>query len=141
MAFMSQERKAELAPAILTVCRKHGVKATLSVRHHSTLVLTLKSGPVDFAADYVRGDRAGFDSQGSINGYWYKEHYRGRSLAFLSELIPALNVGNHNRSDLQSDYHDVGWYTDIRVGSYEKPYEVIRAPSQRVQAAARQEVS
>lgn len=136
MAFMSQENKAKLAPAILAVCRKHGVKATLSVRHHSTLVITLKSGPVDFAADYVRGDRGGFDSYGSINGYWYKEHYTRRALAFLSELMPALNVGNHNRSDLQTDYHDVGWYTDIRLGSYEKPYQVICGPVQVAPCAA-----
>src|SRR5882762_8350985 len=113
MAYMPQENKVKLAPAILAVFKKHGVKATLSVRHHSTLVLTLKSGPVDFAADYARSDRAGFDSYGSINAHWYREHYTGRSLAFLSELIPALNVGNHDRSEAQSDYFDVGWYTDI----------------------------
>ena len=135
---MSQENKAMLAPGILAVCGKHGVKATLSVRHHSTLVITLKSGPVDFAADYVRGDRGGFDGCGTINHYWFREHYTGRALAFLSELIPALNVGNHDRSDLQSDYHDVGWYTEIRVGSHERPYQVMRVPLPQIPAETRQ---
>ena len=126
MAYMSQERKAAMAPAIQAVCKKYGVKATLSVRHYSTLVITLKSGPVDFAADYQRGERGGFDNVGSINHHWFREHYAGRALAFLSELVPALNVGNHDRSDIQSDYHDVGWWLDIRLGSHEKPYRVLR---------------
>ena len=48
MAYMSQDKKKELAPLIKKVCKKYGVKATLSVRHHSTLVLNIKSGGVDF---------------------------------------------------------------------------------------------
>lgn len=123
MAHISQERKSELAPVIMAVCKRYGMKGTLSVRHYSTLVLTLKSGPVDFSADYVRGNRGGFDAVGSINPYWFREHYKGAALAFLSELLPAMNAGNHDRSDIQTDYFDVGWYVEVRVGTHEKPYQ------------------
>lgn len=123
MAYVSQELKQKLAPQIAAVCKKHGIKATLAVRHHSTLVLTMTSGVIDFDADYVKGTRGGFDTGGSINHYWYKEHYTGKALAFLSELLPAMNDGNHDNSDMSSDYFDVGWYTDIRVGKYDKPYQ------------------
>jgi hypothetical protein len=123
MAYIGQERKAQLAPGILAVCKRHGVKATLSVRHYSTLVITLKSGPINFESDYRRGDRGGFDGgPRSINHHWFREHYTGAALAFLAELLPAMNEGNHDRSDLMTDYHDVGWYLDIRLGKHDRPY-------------------
>ena len=54
MAFISQETKAKLAPAVKTACKKYGVKASLAVRHHSTLVLNIASGPIDFCESYNR---------------------------------------------------------------------------------------
>ena len=44
MAYMSQERKSEIAPKVKSILKKFGIKGSLSVRHHSTLSLTLKSG-------------------------------------------------------------------------------------------------
>ena len=52
MAYMSQEKKAEIAPAIKAICKKYGVKASVAVRHHSTLVLNIKSGKIDFIGNY-----------------------------------------------------------------------------------------
>ena len=43
MAYMSQERKAEIAPVVKAICKKYGIKASLAVRHHSTLCLDRKS--------------------------------------------------------------------------------------------------
>jgi hypothetical protein len=37
-----------------------------------------------------------------------------------------MNQGNWNRSDVQTDYFDVGWYCDINVGSWNKPYVLER---------------
>ena len=41
MAYMNQEKKKELAPLIKSICKKHGIKATLGVRHYSELVLNI----------------------------------------------------------------------------------------------------
>lgn len=43
MAYMNQERKAQLAPAINAVFKRYGVKGSISVHNHSTLVVTIKS--------------------------------------------------------------------------------------------------
>ncbi len=112
MAFMNQERKKRLAPRIKSICKKHGVKATLSVRNYSTLVLNISSGIIDFG------------SETQINRYKYQEFMAGyqEAINFLDEVLPAMNVGNHNRSDLMTDYFDVGWYVDINIGRYNKPY-------------------
>ena len=137
MAYMSQERKQSLAPAIKAVLKKYGVKGTLAVRNHSTLVLNIKSGSIDFIEnfiatdanvmhgrkmsrdqiDYIRKNRS-LD----VNPYWYKEHFSGKAKEFLSELLPAMNTGNHDNSDIQTDYFDVGWYVDVNIGKWNKPY-------------------
>jgi len=137
MAYMSQEKKKALAPAIKACLAKHGVNGSLSVDHHSSLILTIKSGSIDFFKDLVvQRNRADWEiaetiktkEKGgslSVNHYHYKDHFEGKSLAFLSEVIPLMMIGNHDRSDIQSDYFDVGWYIDIHVGRWNKPYELI----------------
>lgn len=110
MAYVSQQLKKELAPTIREICKRHGIRATLSVRNHSTLVLTMRYGTIDW------GDHK------SINPYGYQDHYTGAALAFLSEIIPAMNQGNWDKSDIMTDYFNVGWYVDINIGSWNNPY-------------------
>ena len=114
MAFMNQEKKKRLAPKIKQVLDKHNMKGTLSVQDHSQLTLTLKSGSIDFKTD-------------SINEYWYKDHFADNpaALAFLSEIIPAMNVENFDKSDIMTDYFHVGYYISVKIGSYDKPYDLI----------------
>jgi hypothetical protein len=71
--------------------------------------------------DYLRKQQA-LD----VNVYWYKEHFSGKALKFLQEVIPLMNAGNHDRSDIQTDYFDVGWYVDINIGKWNKPYALVK---------------
>lgn len=133
MAYVSQELKKSLAPAIKAVCKKYGVKASLAVRNHSTLCLNIKSGTIDFignanevcGADHYQVSRgftpnkSGYDN---VNVYHYKNHYSGKALKFLSEVVSLMNNGNHDNSDIQTDYFDVGWYVDVNIGKWNKPY-------------------
>lgn len=115
MAYMNQERKAALAPAVKAICKKYGVKATLSVNHHSTLCLNVKESAIDFIGESGR-------TYTQINTYWIHDREDGVAKSFLTEVVAAMNNGNHNRSDLMTDYHDVGWYVDINIGQWNKPY-------------------
>jgi len=54
MAYISQEMKKELAPEIKAVLKKYGVKGTIAIRNHSTLVVNIKSGKLDLIGDYNR---------------------------------------------------------------------------------------
>jgi hypothetical protein len=121
MAYMSQEKKAKIAPAVKAILKKYNVKASLAVRNHSTLVLNVKQGPIDFINDFGNSEDAKkFGIQ--VNPYWYHEHFVGKSKEFLTEVITAMNDGNHDRSDIQTDYFDVGWYVDVNIGQWNKPY-------------------
>ena len=134
MAYVSQELKAKLAPKIKAICKKHGVKASLAVRNHSTLVLNIKSGKIDFLESFNRLGAAEprpahlpfrpATKDIDVNVYHYQRHFDGKALKFLSEVIPAMNSGNHDNSDIQTDYFDVGWYVDVNIGKWDKPYTV-----------------
>jgi len=133
MAYMNQETKAKLAPKIKALLKKYKLKGSLSVRNHLTLCLTLKSGAINFHEELhpapPRGLRAELTLPSghlSVNTYHYQNHFTGTALKFLSEVIPAMNVGNHDNSDPMIDYFDVGWYVDVEIGKWNKPYVVER---------------
>ena len=141
MAYMSQERKSEIAPKVKSILNKYGIKGSLSVRNHSTLSLTLKSGKIDLIENYIATDSNVLHGrkmdQGQIdylrknraidvNPYWFKEHFSGVAKTFLTEVLEAMNVGNWDKSDIQSDYFNVGWYVDVNIGKWNKPYALVK---------------
>lgn len=124
MAYVSQELKKSLAPCIKAICKKHGVKASLAVRHHSTLVLNIKSGKIDFFSDF---GLEGVNRDIQVNPYHYKSHFVGKSLKFLSEVIPAmLGPDYYDNSDPQTDYFDCSHYIDVNIGKWNQPYIITK---------------
>ena len=141
MAYMSQDRKAQISPVVKAICKKYGVKASLAVRNHSTLVLNVTQGNIDFIENFIETDRnksyAKYMSQDQVdylrkkraldvNPYHYKDHFTGRALQFIKEVHTAMMKGNHDNSDIQTDYFDVGWYVDINIGRWNKPYALVK---------------
>ena len=124
MAYMNQEKKKRIAPQIKEILKRHNMKGSLSVDNYSTLRLTLREGPIDFK--YTGQDGRTIRN---INEYWYQDHFKNNTtaLAFLSEVIPAMNNGNHDNSDIMTDYFDVGWYISVNLGRWDKPYIVSEA--------------
>jgi hypothetical protein len=126
MAYVSQELKSKLAPAIKAACKKYGVKASIAVRDRMTLVLNIKSGQIDFIGDYQKGESQFVKERPityiDVNEYHYRNHFSGRARDFLEEVLTAMNAGNHDNSDIMTDYFDVGWYTDVKIGQWNKPY-------------------
>ena len=133
MAYVSQEKKQSLAPAIKAILKKHSLKGSLSVRHHSVLVLTVKSGKIDFISNYnaiqskkIRPDHLPFHPASDnldVNPYWYHEHFDGKALEFLKEVIPAMKGPEYfDHSDIQSDYFHCSHYFDVQIGKWDKPY-------------------
>ena len=116
MAYVSQEMKKSLAPAIRAVLKKYGMKGSIAVRHHSTLVVNIKSGAIDFGQDAR-------DGYIQVNPYWINEHYTGVARDFLNELLDAMKGPDFfDHSDAQTDYFHLSHYTDINVGTWNKPY-------------------
>ena len=122
MAYVSKQDKAELAPAIKAVLNKYDMKGSISVRHHSTLVVKIKQGAIDFADHFTHGE--GYIQ---VNEYWIDQHYAGIHRAFLNELLAAMKGPKYfNEDDSMTDYFHRSHYTDINIGAWNKPYAFVK---------------
>ena len=134
MAYMNQARKAELAPGIKAVLARYGVKGTVGVSNHSTLVVTIKSGNLDFIGEANRWNREYAERTGQrfhpVSGYYQANPYKGAAefadetiAAFFKELTAAMR-GNlwYDNSDIMTDYFDTAYYLDINIGKWDRPY-------------------
>lgn len=136
MAYMNQEKKKVLAAELKKAVAGFGLKYSLRVHHHSSIIMTISEGPIDFfknaqdvrdakpCPEHLRNIRETGSMQ--VNTYWIDEHFTGAAKAALSAAKAALSIGNHDRSDIQTDYFDVGWYVDIHVGQWNKPYKLVK---------------
>ena len=138
MAYMSQERKAQRAPVIKAILKKYGVKGSLSVRNHSTLVQNVKSGKIDFIENFITTDAnlnygrkmtqdqidyIRKNKSLDVNPYWYQEHFTGKAKDFLKEVLDAMYGSDYfDESDAQVDYFHCSHYVDVNIGKWNKPY-------------------
>lgn len=136
MAYISQNDKKELAPAIKVVLKRYGVKGTISIRHHSTLVVNIKSGSLDIIGNWFNhatkfrdtneyGDVITKPDYINVNEYWVDYQYTGIVKDFLNELVSAMKGENFfDKTDLMSDYFHVKHYLNINVGKWDNHYTV-----------------
>jgi hypothetical protein len=138
MAFMSQARKAGIAAELKRVIPR-GWKYSLAVQHRSTIVLNITSAPVDLlgqlkavsaqrAAHGQREDYLAHASHARLNPYYFRES--GLDIDVFAPIFEALNRGNHDRSDTMTDYFDVGWYVEVNIGRWDKPFTCAAQPLQ-----------
>jgi hypothetical protein len=114
MAYMSQDNKKSLAPKIKEICKSFGIKATLAVRNHSTLILNVNSGKIDFGVD------------ARVNPYCIQETFKDQPMAqeFLTKVRAAMyGPDYYDHSDAMTDYFDCSHYVEINIGRYNKPYK------------------
>jgi hypothetical protein len=116
MAYISQEQKAKLAPAIKAVLKKYGLKGSIAIKHYASLVVNIQSGGIDFFE--------GKDKESEqVNTYHIASHHSGKAKDCLLELVAAMKgSGWYNNSDIMTDYFDVAYYVNINIGQWDKPY-------------------
>ena len=134
MAYMNQERKAKINKMLKPILAKYKVKGSLSVRNHSTIVLTLKSGAIDFIGNsnrvcgndfyqVQRGFKPTTSGYDQVNPYWFQDHYDGDAKAFLTEAFKALKSADwYDESNAMIDYFNTAYYVDVNIGKWNTPY-------------------
>ncbi|MFA6105949.1 MAG: hypothetical protein WC725_05170 [Patescibacteria group bacterium] len=151
MAYMTQEDKKAKAILLKPILAKYNIKGTLSINNHSTLVCKISSGKIDFLKNHIEimtkeysrtaryedgAERIKYLQERKyivVNIYHFEKEFSGVALECLKEIKAVLFAGNHNNSDSMTDYFDVGWYVDINIGNWDKPY--ILTQNQQLQAA------
>jgi hypothetical protein len=134
MAYMNQEMKAQLAPAIKAVFKRYGIKGSISVHNYSSLVVTIKEGALDLIGEANRWNRDYAERTGQrfyeVTGNYQANPYRGAAeysdptiAQFFRELTAAMR-GNlwYDNSDIMTDYFDTAYYLHINVGRWDRPY-------------------
>lgn len=135
MAYVSQELKAKIAPNVKKVLGKYKLKGSLSVDNHSTLVLTIKSGKIDFAKNYndfaAEREHSGEplrrmnNEHVDFNVYWMHTQFTGKAQKCLAELLEAMKGDTwFDKSDSMTDYFHTAYYISIQAGKWNKPYVV-----------------
>lgn len=134
MAWMNQQRKAELAPGIKAVLAKYGIKGTVGVGNCSTLVVNIRSGELDLIGEANAFNREFAQRTGQtfypVTDYYQANPYKGADAYadttvgnFFRELTAAMR-GNlwYDNSDIMTDYFDTAYYLSINVGQWNRPY-------------------
>ena len=118
MAYISQQDKKDLAPAIKAVLKNYGMKGTIAINHYSSLVVNIQSGVLDFSDNFSHGD-----GYVQVNTYHIDTWYSGTKRNFLKDLVKAMK-GNkwYDKSYAMVDYFDTAYYVDINIGKWNKPY-------------------
>jgi hypothetical protein len=137
MAYVSKELKAKVVDLLKVVfpgtAKSRGFKYSVAVRNHSTLCVTISEGSIDFIGNYLENARKNdyrYDEKMpvtniQVNEYHIHSWFSGQAFDILTKIKDILNTDNYDRSDIMSDYHDVGHYISINIGKWDKPYRLL----------------
>lgn len=127
MAWYTQEMKKALQPKVKELCKKYNIKFSISIQDHRKVCVTLKSGSLDIVGNFIENTNHHDVSGLTINSTaWIDREFSGTVNDFLSKLREVINEGNWNKSDIQTDYFNVGWYSSIVVGGRKENYFVTK---------------
>lgn len=124
MAYIKKEEISAIRNELKKRFGHTGLKFGVKNRHHSSVHVTIKAGPIDFSDIYRDGDE-----YAQVNIYHLQNY--GQHTPFFEELekiiktAPALAEGGRewfDKSDMMTDYFHTAFYIDLDVGSYDKPY-------------------
>ena len=102
------------------------LKFSVKKQHHSSVLVTIKKGNVDFSDIMREGDR-GYTQ---INQYHLGNYGDHRPL--FEDIIDVIKKAPgkaedgrewYDKSDAQYDYFNTAFYFTIEVGNYNNPYE------------------
>ena len=107
MAYLKTEKVQEVRKALSEAFpRKDGWKFSVTNENHMSLQVAIMESPIEW-------------TNTDINHYYPEKSQYPEIVKKITEIC--MN-GNHDNSDITTDYFDVGWYVGIRVGQWNKPY-------------------
>jgi len=107
-----------------------GFKFSVVNRHHTSVDVVVLNGPIDFSDMPDAGDARPFDpTYFSVNQYHLYNYRKYEGL--FRRMFEIINDGNFDKSDIMTDYFNVGWYAHLSVGVWDKPYVVRKSSTPR----------
>jgi KaiC/GvpD/RAD55 family RecA-like ATPase len=92
-----------------------GWKLSVVRRDYLSLSISIINAPIE-----LRNDQN--NAYESVNQYWLESRQNKSSILVLKKILEIANKNNYDRSDVQSDYFDVGYYLNLSIGHFGKPF-------------------
>ena len=119
MAYISTETVKEMRNTIKNVFpSKDGWKFSVKRDHYSSVSCSILQAPIELRIDENNTNE-------NVNNFWIESRYNGlndKATEILNAINDILNLNNYDRSDVQSDYFEVGHYVTMRIGEWDKPF-------------------
>ena len=104
--------------------------------------VNIKQGDIDFIGDYnatlasrpaansPTGPRPITNGHMDINQYWYEDHFGTEVSKMISDILKIIKTAPdrkwYDNSDVQTDYFDTAYYIHLSVGSWDRPYSLVK---------------
>lgn len=120
MAYIKSEQVSEFRQQIKAAFP--GWKFSITKENFSAIRVTILQAPIQMINNDL--DKPLNRTYVQTNVYYIHEHYKDRPdvMKALLKIKSICMKGNHDNSDIMTDYHDVGWYVYINIGDYDKPF-------------------
>lgn len=137
MAYVTEQIITKARAALKVLNKEYGIKATLSGKGSSSLVLTIAEGSIDFIGNFCENTaakRIQHDTQQvikwvtkeqhlSVNQYYLDSSFSGKALEYLEKAKDIMYADHWDKSDIQTDYFHCAYYVNINIGRWNKPYK------------------
>lgn len=92
-----------------------GWKLSIVRRDYLSLSISIIEAPFELRND-VKNDYE------QVNSHWISSRENKQSIPVLKKILKIANKKNYDRSDVKSDYFDVGFYLNLSIGHFGKPF-------------------
>jgi hypothetical protein len=92
-----------------------GWKLSIVRRDYLSLSISIINAPIELRNDQNKAYE-------QVNQYWIESRENKQSIPVLKKIFEIANKNNYDRSDVQSDYFDVGYYLNLSIGHFGKPF-------------------
>lgn len=113
----------EIAKEIRQELKKEFPKFKFSVTSdYNSITVTLMEGPV---SPFANDDQEGYEQ---LNHYYLEDDLRLKEGArkMLQKVNQIANRENYDNSDHMTDYFDVGFYFNLHIGKWDRPFKVVK---------------
>lgn len=117
-AYIKPEQVAEMRKKIREEFpTKDGWKISVTIKHYSVVDVHILEAPVQL----LKEDEINENNYKQLSEYRLEKRPYGE---LLEKIRKICMEGNHDNSDIMTDYFDVGWYFHLTIGAWDKPFKV-----------------
>jgi hypothetical protein len=110
MAYASKEQSKRIRQELKAEFPEF--KISVTVEHSSTIMVCIMAAPIKFTEKPYE----------QLNHFYLERYENGEILKRIAEIA---NKGNYDKSDIMTDYFEVGFYFRLQVGKWDKHFELI----------------